>query len=315
VNRNIAVNIALFCLLGIVPAFAVTPGASKCNTAISATPKKIQSLLQRGKLQEAIWSLRDMGRYVEAQEIEKKLIELLSSDRVIASGTPAEGGSESQILTLKSGIKGIWKPLEYGANSEIASWLFDRLFDLDLVSVTVPRTYRGLRGSLQYFVKNMPRGDRSNLDRHTFSPEFFFFEFVTNYGDKGDEWLVSRNGEELEIRKSENFGVRSTKREVLYDNADTFPNYDSYSLENIQKNWNYHVLIPLQLMNLPLRSVALPKVKLEKIKSGSNDQFKEKLGPYLGSSSIEQALQRRKYYIEQMGLANNRITGNYAKPL
>ena len=113
----------------------------------NANPKKIQNLLKKNKIQEAIWIASEAKDYATALRLELILEECMKSDQFNYKKVTSPGASSSLFLHFSSGIIGIlkadqWRPLNpvswiFGnkwvsnSDSEIAAYKIDRLFRFD----------------------------------------------------------------------------------------------------------------------------------------------------------------------------------------
>jgi hypothetical protein len=104
--------------------------------------------------QQEIFQLRESGKMEAAQALEDKISRLLIGPYLNAKsmGIGAGGGS---YYFFESGIVGIGKKMgrHWGSNveAEVAAFKIDRLYDLNLVPVTVSRDETGGSLSMQLF--------------------------------------------------------------------------------------------------------------------------------------------------------------------
>jgi hypothetical protein len=163
----------------------------RLNEALRA---ELRADLAAGRIQEAVWLLRERGFREAADLLERKLEENLrriSSADVVGEPTRLEGGTtEGYVLTLRGGQRAIFKPESdrVGVDPVSEEWMYrlDRLLGIHQVPLTtrtflaVPAGSSPRVGSLQYFVDGLTIGDQSvrnsemllldflagNLDRH-----------------------------------------------------------------------------------------------------------------------------------------------------
>lgn len=69
---------------------------------------------------------------------------------------PNKSSNETFIVTLESGTKAIWKPIDKRYRNEIAAYLVDRRIGFGMVPVTVERIINGRPGSLQLYCESIP---------------------------------------------------------------------------------------------------------------------------------------------------------------
>jgi len=126
----------------------------------------VDSLLERGRLQEAVWALRDAGEPDRADEITARLEAILAAWPGAATplSMDSQGVSYTWRLEHGQGVQSIFKVdgsdifcPECGAAREVASYRLDRLLGFDLIPVTVFTEITNqqgdtLSGSTMYFV-------------------------------------------------------------------------------------------------------------------------------------------------------------------
>ena len=174
----------------------------------------VEALVSQGKIQEAIWSLVDLGdagSLVRAQELRGQLAEILLEEPEAiqeARDSGVLGGSLPKFLvTFRNGVQGVFKPDLSNAvrqryatwnfwysdsGAEVAAYLLDLELETDVVPMTVIRNVNGMRGSLQYFVSDMEDGSFDSLAAANFK-EFLVFDFFARAADrKLPNFLYSR---------------------------------------------------------------------------------------------------------------------------
>jgi hypothetical protein len=103
------------------------------------TDRRIERLLARGKITVSE-EIRTGGRRVSILVLESLGLKLRGVFQSVEEAPRPEAESEAT------------RPRRY--QNEVASYLLDRLLELDFVPVTVPRTVDGTRGSLQIMLEN-----------------------------------------------------------------------------------------------------------------------------------------------------------------
>ena len=128
----------------------------------------VDSLLARGRLQEAAWALRASGDTARADSVLERLAAILRSPPVSARplGMDSQGVSYTWRLDHGQGIESIFKVdgsdifcPECGADREVATYRLDRLLGFDVTPMTVRTSFMDehgdtLRGSTMYFVND-----------------------------------------------------------------------------------------------------------------------------------------------------------------
>ena len=126
----------------------------------------VDSLLERGRLQEAAWTLREAGDSARAEEILDRLGEILRAwpERAAPLGMDSQGVSYTWRLEHGQDVWSIFKVdgsdifcPECGADREVGTYRIDRLLGFDLTPMTVMTEIpnrRGdtLSGSTMYFI-------------------------------------------------------------------------------------------------------------------------------------------------------------------
>lgn len=137
--------------------------AGRGDTGIEAV---VDSLLERGRLQEAAWTLREAGDTARAGQILARLDTILRSRprRAAPLGMDSQGVSYTWRLDHGGGVESIFKVdgsdifcPECGADREVAGYLVDRLLQFDLTPMTVmtrivKENGDTVAGSAMYFV-------------------------------------------------------------------------------------------------------------------------------------------------------------------
>ncbi|MGK7312053.1 MAG: hypothetical protein ACN0LA_07400 [Candidatus Longimicrobiales bacterium M2_2A_002] len=194
---------------GAVVAVALGPGPGPLGPAPAAaqdvgaerTEATVDSLLERGRLQEAAWALREAGDTARAEEVLARLETILTSWPVDAS--PADMDSQGVSYTWRlrhgDGVRSIFKVEgsdifcpECGVDREVASYRIDAILDVDLTPMTVFARITNpagdtLSGSAQYFMvgAELPESGATKPDA------LRFFDAVIGNSDRHPEnWLI-----------------------------------------------------------------------------------------------------------------------------
>lgn len=290
---NLNVRIAMY-FLGLAAPQAIAQVQDCARAVVVPAPRSAEEFRSAGLIQEAIWAYREEGLARAADELEAELIKRMERDRLGEVDSEFVNGSmELYPLKLSSGILGIFKPddpdlaPETSYKNEVAASKLDRLFELNLVPITVTRTFRGRGGSLQYFASGLPNGWRMPT---RFSPEAWFFDFLIAQ----DDGVVHRF-----VDKLDNVLVRSSTRQVLIDNASSF--FGIWDEENDERNtrlsWNALITYPLRRMGLRLRDIAPSPELRGRIAAVTDDQIRATLRGLLPRPEIERVILRRARYL------------------
>jgi hypothetical protein len=147
----------------------------------------------------------------------------------------------------------------------------------------------------------LTRSDHTDIQKHHWSSDFFFHDYLTDQSDSHPEYGP--------VRKNTNLLFRSPTREVLIDNADSFTHYnrewqpDETPIPAEVILWRSQILEPLRKLGLRLQDVAPSRRRLNEIKAVSDQEIRQLLLPLLGADSaphIEQVILRHAYYVEHM---------------
>jgi len=229
-----------------------------------------------------IWEMMDQGRPSEAQALRTQLETALKSEPVVAIEELGGGITPSYIITLKNGMRAVYKPNASDfANSkaEVAAYELSKILGLERVPVTTERIVESAPGSVQFYLeqtmdgkmfheilgrdfRELPLSERQNL---------MFFDFLTANGD--------RNPGNYLIQK----GANQSSRVVAIDHGRLF----EYSgpLNSSQR-------LPTQV--IPSRSLYDRLVGLDV--SG----FKAQMQKFMTSEQITAFLGRRDFLIRQI---------------
>ena len=203
-TRVVALVIALGLAWAAAPAAGqdapgrVAPGQDAARQAGAA----VDSLLARGRLQEAAWALREAGDTTRAAGLLGRLDSILRArpERARPLSMDSQGVSYTWRLQHGGGVESIFKVdgsdifcPECGADREVATYRLDALLGFDLTPMTVftrIANERGdsLSGSTMYFVHDA----RSPREAGVTKPDALrLFDAIIGNSDRHrDNWLV-----------------------------------------------------------------------------------------------------------------------------
>lgn len=155
------------------------------------------------RIQEAIWALRKGGHDEKANQLEKKLIESLSNEKIhfVHEFFP-HGKDASELYQLKGrNIFGVLKRNSQWHMLETLAYRLDRILDLNLVPVTIERFGGPERGivSFQYYVRDAANANQlheksaENFRYYPYPHEhknMWLLDYLLNNSDRhGSNWL------------------------------------------------------------------------------------------------------------------------------
>ena len=254
-----------------------------------------KSIAVKAPRQQDIWKLREKGDLAHARELEVALAHSLENDKVVRVVPFLAGGAQGkQLVTLESGIQGVWATMDGIDGSwknEVASSIIDRLYSLNRVPMTVPRIINGKKGSLQLFISNFKVPTDEAFRKHTLSQEFWFTQFVGNDSNKMD----ARG----ELKKKDGIGFRGSSKEILVDNNETFGVSANHSPKDIEFNFDFSIVGAVRdKLHAPLQTLVPPPVQLAAWKAIEDRQFRASLRGVLPKKAIDQAIERKNYYLK-----------------
>lgn len=163
----------------------------------------VDTLLARGRLQEAAWMLLEAGDTARADSILDRLEAILRSPPVAARplGMDSQGVSFTWRLDYGQGVVSIFKVdgsdifcPECGADREVATYRIDRLLGFDLTPATVRTRFvkengDTVAGSAMYFVN----GARTPAETHAQKPDaLHLFDAILGNSDRHKtNWLIA----------------------------------------------------------------------------------------------------------------------------
>lgn len=139
--------------------------------------------------QGAIWRLREAGQTYDADQAENHLSKVLTTNPLNDISKLGDGVSNSFLVRFSGRVYAVLKeadpdyPKSY--NSELAAYRLDRLFDLNLVPLTVLREVDGKTYSVQLFYPKGVRGDAKDNDLLTRRADLYMFDYLISNGDRG----------------------------------------------------------------------------------------------------------------------------------
>ena len=170
--------------------------------------------------QMRIWKLQEAGNTMEAKKLSDALKSELTIGEIHTNEMMAPSSAQPHLITLKSGVKAIWKPM-YGSSgssgyNEIAAYKIDEKLGTKLVPMTVEREINGVKGSLQVFVEAT-----DNVVVKPRPESFSFFDTLINNPDRHGGNYLTREGRPIAIDNGIAFeppaGWESQKRNFLRD--------------------------------------------------------------------------------------------------
>jgi len=116
----------------------------------------VDRYVKLGRLQEAIWVLRENQEFQLAEVIERQLIQVMSAGE-IEQVHEFEGSADLALLGRIRGTElyGVFKKRSAYSRFELAAYQLDRLLNLNIVPLTIarPNVTRGEVDAFQYFVR------------------------------------------------------------------------------------------------------------------------------------------------------------------
>lgn len=188
-------------LAALVLALAVAPPGLAAQEQDGATA--VDSMLARGRLQEAAWTLRAAGDTARADSVLGVLEAILRTPAVQARplGMDSQGVSFTWRLDHGQGVESIFKVdgsdifcPECGADREVATYRIDRLLGFDLTPATVrtrlvKENGDTVTGSAMYFVN----GARTPAEANAEKPDaLHLFDAILGNSDRHrTNWLIA----------------------------------------------------------------------------------------------------------------------------
>jgi hypothetical protein len=105
--------------------------------------------------QGAVWNLREAGFNAEAQDLENQLIEILKNSEITAVAPFSVRTSKSYLVRFPGNIFAVMKEddpdVKVSHRFDVASFVADRLIELNMVPITIAREIQGKNYSLQLY--------------------------------------------------------------------------------------------------------------------------------------------------------------------
>jgi hypothetical protein len=199
-------------------------------------------------------------------------------------------------LTLeKDGVKkfALWKDVQgrqkgyiEGWKWEIAAYLLDKYFNLNMIAPTVERRFRGDRGSCQLWVE-YEMSYRDKIDNKVDLPSYKVFPFNRAvYIQRAFDNLIAN-----EDRHMGNILFTKDWRMILIDHSRSFRTSKKFTKKLINSS---------ESRGRPKIMRQLPRDIIEKIKALDYELVKDIVGEYLDDDEIEAMLIRRDLILEEI---------------
>lgn len=206
-------------LLLLIALLAGSAPARAQNAAV-----RVDSLVERGRLQEAAWAAREAGDTARAESLLDRLRSILTASPRAAEplSMDSQGVSYTFRLDHGGGVESIFKVdgsdlfcTRCGAEREVATYRVDRLLGIDLTPMTVPARIVDaagdtLTGSAMYFVEGAATPAEVGAEK----PDLLrFFDAVIGNSDRHrSNWLVLPDGRAVAIDHNRAFQYRPASR-------------------------------------------------------------------------------------------------------
>src|SRR3989338_2831926 len=239
--------------------------------------------IHASKLQEKIWDLKRSGNYTEGEVFQSELLDILKNGVISEKTALNLGGTKNFTIIFSNGLMGIFKPrFQYddsgfldpkvNADAEVAAYEVDRLLGLDVVPTTVMRSIEGQEGSLQVWIPSSRTAfqclQESGLIIDRSKKVKFLDYLIFNRDVRADNYLILKNGTQASIDhglafKVSNSTVEEEARKMLIDVNGYYPG----------------------------------KTVLNRLRSVSDQDWREALSSHLTPSQIKAIIQRREEYL------------------
>jgi len=238
-----------------------------------------------------------VAQFIPAELSQREDIEKwLKTGEIIGSEEIGEGVTKPYRLFLKAGdveISGVWKNprgmqqgfLE-GWQYEIAAYQMDKLLGLNMVPVTVERTFDKKKGSLQFWIE----GNMSDLDRIENGveiPESHIYQWENRkYLARAFDCIIANDD-----RTQQNICYTEDWRTILIDHSRAFRSTREYT-----KN----LVFGKNGLKGAVMFRRLPRKFVENVKALNFDQIKEAVGDYLTNREINAILSRKEIFLKEI---------------
>jgi hypothetical protein len=247
------------------------PATAAAKVAVAVTPDIAANP------QIAIWSLRRSDPE-QSLKLQSEFAEKLKNEKIVSREPVGIGAFDAEIVTLKDGTKGIWKPdkvdKEIGdmliyrsglARAETAAYVVDQKLGLDRVPVTVPRKLDGEKGSLQLLVKDL---DKAKF--YSDPVQFGFFDELVSNADRHGGNIISHQGHAVAI----DHGLAFTKV------VKARPFQDSMNLQ-LKKLDAAKTPTEREIAISEFKTLLPPKHVVEKLRTITDEEWKADLSEYI----------------------------------
>lgn len=152
-----------------------------------------------------IWKHRSENSLVNADQLESTLEDILINGAILADEPIGIGVSGARLLELDNEVKGVFKVGDNWASditSEIAAYKVDKIFNFDLVPITVQRKIGNEKGSVQLFVSEakMASEVKSAIIIKENRAKLEILDYLILNSDRHkDNYLISQHGKIIAI--------------------------------------------------------------------------------------------------------------------
>ena len=172
------------------------------NEILKLEDQKVLFLLKLGLYQEAVWEMNDKHMFAQSKVVDTFLSWILSEGQVREIKHLGMGGASNPYrVALPFGVTGVFKPIKLHPSvnykSEIAAYKLDRMLEFNLVPMTVKRTIKNMKGSIQYFVQDSNESIKTHGS--TRSNNLNVFDYLISNMDRNRGNLLVAWGREVAI--------------------------------------------------------------------------------------------------------------------
>lgn len=237
------------------------------------------------------------GQFTPASILQRgELEQFLKTSEIVRSEDIGEGVTNPVRLYLKRGEvehsgcwknpKGIQKGFLEGWQYEIAAYELDKLLGLNLIPPTVERTFKGKRGSLQFWVETR-FNDLERVEQGIKIPSQVIDEWsLQKYLMRAFDCLIAN-----EDRTQQNILYSEDWRTILIDHSRAFRS---------SKKFCERLVYGRNGLLGGKRFQQLPRTFVEKIKSLDIDTVKKAVGSYLEDKEIKAIIMRKKLLLDEI---------------
>lgn len=190
---------------------------TKVSDSSMALTSGIKKVSKETDAQSLIWAAKARGDVAEASRLENQLIETLKHQEIVDARPIGNGASKPFYVKFEDGTEGVWKKnVGWPASgpAETAAYKLDQELGTDLVGATVPRTFKGVPGTVQVRVTNlMKKSKEDNPD------ELSLFDYLIGNRDRHyNNYLQNNSGQLVAIDHGLAFSSESTTNGLLFFN-------------------------------------------------------------------------------------------------